>query len=202
MSEKIICTVDELKKYLKAHLSEKRFNHCLGVAQTTAGILRHYNCPDYGKYLDFEAPVFCGLMHDVARELSDAEIIDYCSENGILLDEDEQKFPVLAHGKVSSSIGRALGGNYPDSWENAICEHTTGNRNMQDISLALFCADYLEPSRTYLTDEKRKEYLCASTLKECAYMILCDMMKHWKEKGNHISCSKSMDMKAWLEEKN
>lgn len=200
MSGKTVSTVEELKSYLKSHISEKRFNHCIGVSQTTEKILSRYHCDTQQNYEGFDAASFCGLAHDLAREYSDEEIVEYCKQNGIELDDDEKQFPILAHGKVSASMAEKLCGKYPLSWYKAILEHTTGDCNMDDVSLALFCADYLEPSRTYLTDDKRNEYLSRNTLKECAYRILCDMMKHWKEKGNHISCAKSNAMKAWLEE--
>lgn len=199
MSEKKISTVDELKDYLKSHLSEKRFRHSLNVAQTTDMILRRYGFIQE-EYLGFKAAEFCGLAHDIAREFSDSEIVGYCLENNIKLDSDEKQFPVLAHGKVSASVACSLFGDYPENWKKAICEHTTGDCNMDAVSLALFCADYIEPSRVFLSDEKRNEYLSCTSLKECAYRILCDMMKHWKEKGNHISCSKSLAMKTWLED--
>ena len=201
MSEKTICTVEELKNYLSSHLSCKRYEHCLGVAETTSKILEHYKCRRHETYSGFEASVFCGLTHDIAREFSDEQIFNYCKENDIYLDEEERLFPVLAHGKVSASVAHKLCGNFPESWSKAICEHTTGDSDMDEISLALFCADYLEPSRKYMTDDRRREYLNSVSLEECAYRILCDMMKHWKEKGHHISCSKSIAMKSWLEEK-
>ena len=201
MSDKIISTVEQLEQYLKTHLSEKRYKHSLGVADTTDRILKHYNLKaDEEKYLDFEAAVFCGLAHDIAREFTDSQILDYCKTHGLKLNDDELKFPVLAHGLVSANMAIAMCGNYPVSWYKAISEHTTGDAVMDSLSLALFCADYLEPSRTYLTDEKRAYYLSSESLEECAYRILCDMMNHWKEKGNHISCAKSNAMKAHLEE--
>lgn len=201
MSEKIISTAEQLKDYMQSHLSEKRYKHCLSVAETTTKIMKHFNLvASEETYLCFEACEFCGLAHDIAREFSDEQILEYCRKNALKLNEDEMRFPVLAHGLVSAHLAQTLCGSYPVSWYKAIMEHTTGDCNMDCLSLALFCADYIEPLRTFLTDARREYYLSSSSLEECAYRILCDMMNHWKEKGNHISCFKSNRMKAYLEE--
>ncbi len=200
MSEIKICTIEELKEYLKRTVSERRYIHSLGVAQTTEMLLEKYGCKGCpSEWNGFVAPAFCGISHDLARELSDSSILEYCEKNGLKLSKEDLVSPVLAHGLVSSHLAKELCGSYPASWKKAIIAHTTGSADMDDLALALFSADFIEPSRRFMTNERRAYYLCAPSLGACAYRILCDMMDHWKQSGNFEPSEGSKAMKAQLE---
>lgn len=202
MSEKTISTIDSLKEFLKKSVSEKRYLHSLGVAETTEKVLAHYNCSDYEKnWNGFSAGEFCGIVHDFAREMSAPELLEYCRKYNIALSDEQKSAPVLAHGVVSADIAEKLVGNYPASWKKAIGVHTTGDSGMDDLALALFIADFIEPTRTFLSDEKRNEYLSNQTLLKCEYHILCDIMDHWKKKGYHDASESSLRLRSELEEK-
>ncbi|MBP5552037.1 MAG: hypothetical protein J6X41_01495, partial [Spirochaetales bacterium] len=128
MSRHTICTIDDLSAFLRSTVSEKRFLHSTGVAKTTADVLSHFGCHDYCKtWNGFAAPAFCGLAHDIAREMSDASLLDYCRKNGLYLSKEDIDAPVLAHGTVSAEIAMELVGRSPMSWYKALCVHTTGN---------------------------------------------------------------------------
>ena len=182
MSDQRICTTEQLSDVLKKTVSERRFIHSVGVAQTTCMLLDYYGCTDYEKtWNGFEAGCFCGLAHDLCREMPGPVLIEYCRKNGVHLTQWEIESPVLAHGKASA--------------------HTTGLNGLDDLAQALFVADFIEPSRTFLTEEKRREYLANPSLTACEYAILCDMIAHWKEKGYHDASEGSLLLKRELEEK-
>ena len=165
MSKPTIFTYETLKALLRKTVSEKRYLHSLGVAKTTDQILKHYSCTDYeASWHDFEAPLFCGIAHDLAREMGDQELLSFCSSRGIILSAEDLKAPVLAHGTVSAEIAMDLVGSYPTSWYKALCVHTTGNSGMDDLALALFVADYIEPTRIFMTDQRRDFYLSSADL--------------------------------------
>ena len=202
MSRHTVCTIEELSAFLRTTVSEKRYIHSMGVAQTTADVLSHFSCTDYCRtWNGFEAPAFCGLAHDIAREMTDASLLEYCRNNGLYLSQEDIVAPVLAHGTVSAEIAMDLVGRYPMSWYKALCVHTTGNAGMDDLALALFIADYIEPSRRFMTDEKRAFYLASRDISQCAYRVLCDMISHWREVGFHDASSGSLAMKDYLERK-
>lgn len=199
MQEKTICTVEMFKKYLKENLSEKRYEHVVGVAETTVMVLNHYGCKNYEpSWNGFDAGTFCGLGHDISRELGTEKWIEYCKKNGREISEEEKNSPVLLHGYVSSVLLKQMFPGVPESWLKAIDNHTLGCRNMDDLALALYIADYIEPNRTFLAEERRQKYLACSTIQLCAYSILCDIMKHLDEKGTPISV-KNLEMKEYLE---
>ena len=198
----VIANIEDLDGFLKGKVSEKRYIHSQGVAATTARLLELYPSNDYPKtWKGFDAAYFCGLSHDIAREMDDASILAYCHENSVELTQQEIDAPVLAHGKVSADIVSKLCPGYPSSWKRAIEVHTTGCAGMDSLALALFVADFIEPSRRFMTDERRSYYLASPNLEACAYRVLCDMMDHWKESGFLCIAKGSVEMKADLEAK-
>ncbi len=200
MSKPTVSTIEQLEAQLKATVSERRYIHSVGVAQTSAKVLEHFGCQDYDRsWKGFEAPLFCGLAHDLARELTDSQILQYCLENNIFLSQEDINAPVLAHGTVSAEMALKLVGAYPMSWYKALCVHTTGNAGMDDLALALFIADYIEPSRRFMTDQRRSFYLGSGSICQCAYRVLYDMIEHWRQTGFHSASSGSLAMKAQLE---
>lgn len=200
MSKSTISTLEELTEYLRSTVSERRFVHSLGVAKTAKQVLEHYGLHDYEEsWKGFDAPLFCGIAHDLAREMSDGSILQYCKENHITISKEDIRTPVLAHGLVSAEIARTLVGNFPLSWYKALCVHTTGNTSMDSLALALFIADYIEPSRKFMTEEKRSFYLGSKSIYLCAYRILCDMIGHWEQTGMSSISDCSFAMKRELE---
>ena len=200
MSKPTVFTSEQLKEHLRQSVSERRYLHSLGVAQTAGEVLEHFGCRGYTKsWNGFRAPEFCGLAHDLAREMTDASLLEYCSKKGIVLSGEDIVSPVLAHGVVSAEIAFGLVGMYPMSWYKALCVHTTGNAGMDELALALFIADYIEPTRKFMTAEKRAFYLGSESISQCAYRVLCDMIDHWRQTGFHDASSGSMAMKEYLE---
>lgn len=200
MSKPTVFTSEQLREHLRQSVSERRYLHSLGVAQTAGEVLEHFGCRDYTKsWNGFRAPEFCGLAHDLAREMTDASLLEYCSKKGIVLSGEDIVSPVLAHGVMSAEIASGLVGMYPMSWYKALCVHTTGNAGMDELALALFIADYIEPTRKFMTAEKRAFYLGSESISQCAYRVLCDMIDHWRQTGFHDASSGSMAMKEYLE---
>lgn len=194
--------IGELDFYLKNTVSEKRYVHSLGVAKTVRKIMERYHLhAETEEWNGFNAYDFCGLAHDLAREMPDKALNEYCHSHNLILDEDEEAYPVLSHGIVSADIAERLCGDYPAEWKDAIRVHTSGSGEMGSLALALFAADFIEPSRVYLTEEKREEFLSEPSLEACAYAILHTMMEHWKEKANITATGKTLAMKEMLEEK-
>ena len=69
MSENRICTFEQLSAFVRSSVSEKRYLHSIGVAQSAQMLLEYYGCRNYEKtWKGFCAPAFCGIIHDLARE--------------------------------------------------------------------------------------------------------------------------------------
>jgi len=194
------CTFETIASVLRSTVSERRYLHSIGVAQTTEMLLEHYGCTNYEKtWNGFTAGAFCGMVHDLARENTDENLLKYCREHNVKLTDEEQASPVLSHGKVSADMARKLCPDYPASWQRAVELHTTGGADMDDLALALFAADFIEPTRKFLTDAQRNAYLEHPSLDACTYAILCDMIAHWQKKGYHEASGASLALKKDLE---
>lgn len=186
----MISTIEELEAWLRSNLTERRFLHSKGVAHAMSGLFSRFGQPEDGQrsFMGMEAADFVGLMHDAAREYSDARILSFAAERGLRLPVEMQEMPMLAHGMVAHHLALELvSENLPLSWLTAMDWHTTGNIRMGYIGLALFIADFLEPGRAFLDDARREVYLDHDDMNKVAEAILDDTISHLRIKGIKIS---------------
>lgn len=83
-------TREEIRKDLKNLLSEKRFEHTLGVEYTSACLAMRYGA-------DMEKARMAGLLHDCAKYLSAEDKIAYSKRYGMPISKYEKKNPELLH---------------------------------------------------------------------------------------------------------
>lgn len=196
----MLFTIDQLKAWLHANVSEKRFLHSEGVALAMHRLFERFGQPEDGQrsFMGMEAADFVGLMHDAAREYSDAHILRFVAERGLRLPAEMQEMPMLAHGMVAHHLALELvSENLPPSWLTAMDWHTTGNIRMGYIGLALFIADYLEPGRVFLDDARREVYLDHDDMNGVAEAILDDTISHLRSKGINPSAS-SLELQGFF----
>ena len=141
--------IEEIDSYLIKKLSPERYRHSLSTAETAENI-----CSKFG--MDKEKGFFTGLIHDIAREYDDKEIINICSKGGENINEQELKDPVLLHGKAGAVLLKEKFNITDEEILNAVRVHTTGSKGMSSIAKVLFIADYIEPGRKHITDEYLK----------------------------------------------
>ena len=91
----------EIQKYVKNTLSEKRYNHCLGVMERAKELAIKYGA-------DVETCAKIGIAHDVAKEIPEEEKIKYCIDNNIEIDEIERVNTSLLHAKIGKDIYKWL----------------------------------------------------------------------------------------------
>ena len=181
-------------------VSEKRFIHCKNVAQTCEFLISHYKCKNFTKrYKNISGTFFCGMIHDMAREFSDEELIKFCNKENIILDEECYRYPVLSHGFVSAFLANELLPSYPETWAEAVRYHTTGKAGLDELGLALFIADYTEPGRTFLSQEDRKIIYSNPTITACALDVLNRMIQHTYDSRKYELSQKSLEFKLYLE---
>lgn len=138
-----------LEEELLSHLSEDRFLHSKATADTSLSLVRQF-----GEKLNLELCFRAALLHDIAREWKDEDLILYAEAHHLVLEEEERDDPVLLHAPVGSHLLASRG------YENSLClavrYHTLGSVTMGRLGLVLFIADYIEPRRTHLSDLTRK----------------------------------------------
>lgn len=126
---------------VKTHMSEKRYIHSLGVMKRIEELAKIYN-------VDLEIAKKVGIAHDVAKEMTIEESLNYVKENDIYLDEIEREVPYLLHGKIGADIAKKMYG-FTEEMQNAIIYHTTGNPNMDILAKILYAADKTEENRDF-----------------------------------------------------
>ena len=133
--------IEKIKKEVKSILSEKRYIHSIGVMERAKELAKIYN-------EDEKKAELIGIVHDIAKEMTKEEMIEYAKKNNIEIDEIEKENPSLLHGKIGADICQKKYGFSKDML-NAIKYHTTGNKNMTTLDKIIYLADKTENNRTY-----------------------------------------------------
>lgn len=141
----------EIENDVKSVLSEYRFTHSLGVAKKAIELAKIYGVQE-------EIAKKVGIAHDIAKEMTDEEMIEYAKANNIRIDEIETVKPSLLHGKIGADIAAKKYG-FTEDMVNAIKWHTTGRENMSMLEKIIYVADKTEENRkgTRFNLEKSRE---------------------------------------------
>ena len=142
---------EEIENDVKSVLSEYRFTHSLGVAKKAVELAKIYGVQE-------ETAKKVGIAHDIAKEMTDEEMIEYAKANNIRIDEIETVRPSLLHGKIGADIAAKKFG-FTQDMINAIKWHTTGRENMSMLEKIIYVADKTEENRkgTRFNLEKSRE---------------------------------------------
>jgi predicted HD superfamily hydrolase involved in NAD metabolism len=176
---------EEIKAYVKDRLSEKRFNHVLGVCDTAVKMAECYG----GSKKDAN---LAALLHDIAKKMSDEELIKLVSSKGYKLNSVEKNSPQLLHALAGAIIGRDEIGIDNEDVLNSVRYHTTGRENMSLLEKIIYISDYIEPSRNFPgVDELRK--LSFENIDKALLLALENSIKYVIKKGEllHIDTIKA-----------
>ena len=134
--------VEYIKARIKEALSEKRYNHSLGVAEEAVKLAKHYNA-------DADKAYIAGLLHDCAKEIPPAEIVAKLDERHITISEVARNAPKTLHGALGAIIAKEEFGIDDEEIQDAIFFHTTGKADMSLLTKIIYIADYIEPNRSF-----------------------------------------------------
>ena len=76
--------IEKIKKDLKQVLSERRYEHSIGVMNMAEEFAKIYK-------VDIETAKIAGLLHDNAKEMTKEEMLKYVEENNIEITEIERQ---------------------------------------------------------------------------------------------------------------
>lgn len=153
----------EVYKIVKERLSEYRFFHSECVAKRCVELADIYK-------VDKEAARLVGIAHDMAKELSDEEKIEYCEKNHLQIDEIEKVSMGLLHAKIGADMAKKEFG-FSEDLCSAIKYHTTAKENMSLLDKILYVADMTSDDRKF-SDKEYVIELGNRDLDECVKYIL------------------------------
>lgn len=166
----------EMRDKLKNKLTDKRFEHSLGV-EYTAGTMAFV----YG--VDLEKALTAGLLHDCAKYVPNEKKIHKCEKRGIPISQCEYDNPELLHAKLSAVYAEEKYGVTDKEILSAICYHTTGKPAMTALEKIIYIADYIEPNRNMLPEMEQIRREAYENLDLCLMHILKNCVQYLGKKG-------------------
>lgn len=180
----------EIEKYVKSHLSDKRWNHTVNVVSEAEKL-----CQMYGG--DMEKCVTAAIFHDVVKELPREELNALVRKFGF--DEKYIDSPNLSHGKIAAALLKHEWGIDDEDIINAVSYHTTGRAGMSKTEKIVFIADAIEPTRVYNGVEAIRKATYEDLDRGCL-KSLTDTVEHLKEKGVSYIDEDTLRAREWFEE--
>ena len=157
--------IDQINEDLKNSLSPKRYNHSIMVAKEAKSLAKHYHINEDKAYL-------AGLIHDVAKELTEEENIYWIKKGKLSKDLENKENINIKHADIGAVIAKEKY-NLDDDICNAIKYHTIGNKSMDLLAKIIYIADKIGR-------EKIPEAL--KPVKEIAYQNIDNALLYCLEK--------------------
>ena len=137
---------------VEASLSRPRLSHSREVARLSSELCDRFHADEDKGYI-------AGISHDLARELEPAEILLLAERDGLPMRDWERANPILLHGRAAAAVLTKHTGYADPETLQAIRDHVTGRGGMGPISKIVFAADFLEPTRDFVSPEFRRRTL-------------------------------------------
>ena len=131
---------EKIKNDIQKILTEKRYNHSIGVAKKAEELAKKYN-------QNVQNAKLVGIAHDIAKQMEEEVAYEYANKHNIQFDEIEKNEPALVHSKIGASICKEKY-NFTNEMTQAIMYHTTGHVKMTTFDKIIFLADKIEENRT------------------------------------------------------
>ena len=135
-------TCDEAKKMVKETLSAKRYKHTLNVKKMAVTLAERYGA-------DPEKAALAALLHDSAKELPRARLLQIFRDNAIIAKNAEQRPEPVWHGYAAAILCETEWGVTDPEILSAIRCHTTGKPHMSLLDKVLYMADMTSAERDY-----------------------------------------------------
>jgi nicotinate-nucleotide adenylyltransferase len=131
----------QAKQWLNQQLSSSaRFDHSLGAHEKAVELAEKFNLSQAER----EKAAVAGLLHDAAKLMRPDELLRYCEEHGLPIDDMDRATPQTLHPFVGAELVRETFGLHDEDTLNAIRFHTTGRAGMSRVEKIVYIADKIE----------------------------------------------------------
>lgn len=166
--------LSDLECQLWPYLATKRLIHSLNVMNYAIDLAPRYGLP-------VEKTAIAALLHDCAKCLPEADLMDYACKAGDM----NLLQPELAHGPAGAWMARQVFGIDDPAILRSIHFHTTGCADMTDLDKVIYIADKIEPGRNYADLEPIRE--AARTNLDQAMLICLSEVEKYLERTDKPS---------------
>ncbi len=132
--------LSQMQEKLKGMLTEKRFQHSLGVMDSAVHLAKIFGESE-------EKARIAGLLHDCAKDINKELMPSMCDELGVELDAVKREQRSLIHADLGAKLVQTEFGVSDPDIISAIRYHTLGRPNMTALEKILYIADFIEPNR-------------------------------------------------------
>ncbi|MDD6022538.1 MAG: nicotinate (nicotinamide) nucleotide adenylyltransferase [Oscillospiraceae bacterium] len=157
-------SVGELKEFLRSRLTEKRYIHSLGVADTAEKLAERYGVDKNRAYL-------AGLVHDITKNTPDEEQLQIIGNSGIMLTLEERNNPKLYHAVSGSAYIKDVLGFTDSEIISAVRYHTTGKAGMTTLEKIIYIADFVSPERDFPGVDFMRQLAFEDLDKACLFAV-------------------------------
>ncbi len=170
----VLCESD-LESLLQKRIPPKTWQHSCSVAKFLTEIAGRVE-------LDPKKARLAGLLHDLCKGTSPAELLQQAEDFGLERSTAAQQKPALLHGPVAAELcRRELGISDPEIYE-AIYWHTTGKPGLGLLGLCLVLADFSEPLREYREAQEARNLFYREGLMPAVRYIARKKLDHARRK--------------------
>ena len=171
---------EEIKKDLKQVLSERRYEHSIGVMNMAEEFAKIYK-------VDIETAKIAGLLHDNAKEMTKEEMLKYVEENNIEITEFEKLNVPILHGKIGADIAKKKYG-VSEQIAKAIEYHTTTSPKMDTLAKIIYVSDKVELTRkSEKFDIESERKLATIDLDKAVLLIINNTTKYLIDNNKMIA---------------
>lgn len=166
--------IQQLRDRMKEVLSPSRYLHSVGVEEVARDMAVIFGYEE-------EKAGIAGILHDCAKYLTDAELLEQCATYQLEVREVEKECPFLLHGKVGAAFAKEKYGILDEEILNSIVYHTTGRPEMTLLEKIIFTADYIEPYRKPLPRIEEIRQTAYTDIDRGVLLILENMLSYLRK---------------------
>lgn len=168
---------------VQSRVTPARWAHVKRVALLSAQIA-------YAAGLDTRRAYAAGILHDLARDLSNDDLLRLAPPECDL----DRRWPLALHGRAARNVLEAL--NFPDQTVlEAVEDHVTGPRPGHAIAACVYIADVSEPGRG-VNDDIRE--LAFRDLPAALALAISSKVHYLQGKGTEVH-PRTLKLYDWLE---
>ena len=164
---------------LKGMITERRYAHTLGVADTAVRL-----APKCG--VDVHRARLAGLLHDCAKSMPLDQMRALVAESLPDLDAAELETRQILHAPAGMILARDMFGVRDPSILSAIRKHTVGDGHMSPMDALIYVSDFIEPGREPFPGLEKARQLAEKDIYQAMRCCAELTAKHLKSRGQAI----------------